>query len=353
MIELRSDTLTKPSAHMLDALLTADVGDDCYAEDQTVQRLESYCADLFGKASALFMPSGTMSNQVAIRALTNPGDEVLIEAGYHVNFFESSQTADLAKITLNSCTSEIGLMDVGTLSRLLDRKARWSSNYAQARLLVVENTVNSHGGRIFPLYMLKDLFEFTRPRGISIFMDGARLLNAVEATGVSPRQYAQYVDALTICFSKGLCAPFGSMLVGKADFVDRARKFRKWYGGALHQSGYMAAIAQYAIVHNRQQLAQDNRNAARLARLLSDVEGITVQQPETNIILIRVSDVVADENLFVAALERAGVRISPWTSGVVRLVTSSCVDESQIEPAADLIISTAVELRMKSQALAH
>lgn len=184
-------------------------------------------------------------------------------------------------------------------------------------------------------------------------MDGARLLNAVEATGVSPRQYAQYVDALTICFSKGLCAPFGSMLVGKADFVDRARKFRKWYGGALHQSGYMAAIAQYAIVHNRQQLAQDNRNAARLARLLSDVEGITVQQPETNIILIRVSDVVADENLFVAALERAGVRISPWTSGVVRLVTSSCVDESQIEPAADLIISTAVELRMKSQALAH
>lgn len=268
-VDLRSDTLTRPTRAMLLAMAESEVGDDCFGEDPTVQALEARCANLFGHEAALLLPSGTMSNQLALRCLTNPGDEVICDSSYHVNFFEASPTCDLAKVSVNPVTVADGILSPVNVDEAISRRARWSNAYAKPTLIWIENTINGHGGRIYPLDKLRDLSEYAQNSKLNIFMDGARLFNAIVATGIDPKVYGGMVTALTVCFSKGMGAPIGSVLIGSKDFVRRARVIRKWYGGAMHQSGFIAAAALFALDNNLVNLKTDHQNARSFYRKVS------------------------------------------------------------------------------------
>jgi threonine aldolase len=354
IIELRSDTMTRPDARMLVTMMKASVGDDCYGEDPTVLKLEAHCAELFGKQSALFMPSGTMSNQVALRALTQPGDEVIVPANGHFNFFEAAATADLAGVTVNPVdhvsgrdpeTNDDGILSVADVKRMIATRARWNTTYAVPGLIAIENTVNGAGGTIVPLDAMAELASFARRSGVPVYLDGARLHNACVATGVSPRAYAAEVYALSICFSKGLSAPFGSMLMGPADFIERARKYRKWYGGGLHQAGYMAAAALYAIQNNVDRLAEDHAAAHRLYQIVTATSPLCLREPQTNIVMMRCGHLGITAAEIVAAAHAAGVALIAWSADCVRAVTSRRVTTAMAETAGGVIAQVVNELR--------
>jgi threonine aldolase len=321
-IDLRSDTLTLPNEGMRRAMWEAEVGDDCYGEDVSVRRLEEHCARLFGKEEALFISTGTLSNQIAIRCLTQPGDEVILDASYHVYFFESAQTADLAKVTLNPCFTEDGVLTKADVARAIDSKPR-GPMYSAPRLLCAENTVNARGGRVFPIETLRSLRRFADANGLAVHLDGARLMNACAATGLSPAAYAACADSLSLCFAKGLGAPFGSVLADESSFIRSAKKYRKWYGGALHQSGVLAAAALYGIRNNAGRLVEDHANARLLADLLADLPDVVVdpETVETNIVMMDVSRLGISSFAFAEEAKGEGVLLFPWTPTVVRAVT--------------------------------
>lgn len=351
-IDLRSDTITYPSELMIAAMAKASDGDDCYGENTTVRELEWYCAEYFGKNAALFMPSGTMSNQVALRALTSPGDEIILHAACHINFFEAAQTADLARVALcplgrvrgPEMDQDAGILPPAALKWAIDAKAR-SSTYATPRLVVIENTVNAAGGTIHPLAAMAELRTVAHELGMTVYLDGARLLNACVATGVSPRAYAAEVDALSVCFSKGLCAPFGSILMGSRDFIEQARKYRKWYGGALHQSGYMAAAALYALRNNVDRLVEDHQAAHRLYEILSATTPLRLSEPQTNIVMLRCGHLGIPAAAIVAAARESGVALIAWSSDCVRAVTSQRVTIEMAETAAWMISRVVKDLQ--------
>ncbi|WP_369699945.1 threonine aldolase family protein [Alicyclobacillus sendaiensis] len=348
MIDLRSDTLTKPTEGMRRAMWQAEVGDDCYGEDPTVRLLEEKCAELFGKESAVFMPSGTMSNQIAIRCNTAPGDEVIIHHDYHVHFFESAQTADLAKVVLNPVRTSNGILTSKEIRDALESKPR-SAMYAQVTLVSVENTINAYGGRIYPFEELLLLRRETERLGLRVHMDGARLFNAIVATGIKPTQYGKVVDSLSICFAKGLGAPVGSMLMGTEEFAEKARKYRKWYGGGLHQSGVLAAAALYALENHVDRLAEDHANAKRLAEGLQSIPGIILapETVETNIVMFDVRQLGIDAQEFVAEARGEGVLLFPWARYTVRAVTNLGINRADIDLAIERLKKLCSRLRQE------
>lgn len=324
LIDLRSDTLTQACHKMREAIFSANIGDDGYEEDETTLELESYCADFFEKEAALFVTSGTMSNQIAIRYYTNPGDEIILDSSYHINYYEAGPTIDLGKVYLNTSNSKDGILTVSAIEEAISNKHR-SELYNFPTLICVENTINAHGGKIFPIEELTKIYNFSRKHSIPIHMDGARLLNATVATGISPKKYAAYVDSLTVCFSKGLGAPYGSILMGTKSFIQKVKKYRKWYGGGLHQSGFMAAAALYAIKNNIPRLAIDNHIAKKFAELLSDIELLNVDPVlvETNIIMLDVSQLGITSFDFVKEAKKMNILLYPWSKYCVRAVTYS------------------------------
>ncbi|SDO88608.1 L-threonine aldolase [Phyllobacterium sp. YR620] len=334
-VDLRSDTLTQPNIAMLEAMRLASVGDDCYGEDPTVQELEHFCADYFGTEAAMFMPTGTMSNQVAIRALTSPGDELILEAASHINFFEAAQTSDFSHVNLNVIHAKYGLLIPAEIIDAVATKARWSDTYARPRLLILENSVNGRGGRVYTLQQVAKLTSTARQHGMLTMLDGARLLNACVATGASPREYCKQFDAVSVCFAKGLGAPFGSVLLGSRDLIAHAKRYRKWFGGALHQSGYMAAAALFAIKNNVERLAEDHASAQLLAARLEGLPHIRISAPETNIVLIDVAELGITASDFVTRAQSAAVGLIAWTPQLVRAVTSMNVSSADIVAATD------------------
>lgn len=341
-IDLRSDTLTTPSIEMRRAMANAVVGDDCYGEDSTVQKLERVVADLFGKESALFMPTGTMSNQVALRIHTRPGDEVLTDAAYHIAYFESAQSSDLAGVMLNTCSSPRGVLDIETLERQIATKPR-GGNYAQVRLIWLENSISGCGGVVFPLPRLREISSFARTSGYHLHIDGARIFNAAIAEGQPFHAYGECCDTISICFAKGLGAPFGAALLGSAEQIREAKRFRKWYGGALHQSGIMAAGALYALEHNISRLAEDHSNARRLALLLghSPLLHVSTPDPETNMVYFNLRHDQITAAQFARECAREGVLLFPWTGDVVRAVTHLGITDNDIARAAAIISAVA------------
>jgi threonine aldolase len=337
-IDLRSDTLTHPSPGMIEVMAKAEVGDDAYGEDREVIALQEYCAEFFGKPAALLMPSGIMSNQVALRALTQPGDEVICDASYHINFFESAQSADLGKVTLNALSTEDGILTAESLKHALESKARWTNTYAAPTLVWLENSISTHGGSVYPFAAMQDVSAWSREQGLSVFIDGARILHACIAADVSPVNYAAQADALTMCFSKGLGAPFGSILVGDVDFIARARKFRKWYGGGLHQIGHLAAAALYALKNNVQQLVEDHDNAKILAELLAQEKRLILKPAETNMVTFDVAGLGVTASEFVRLAAEEGVRLMAWRGDEVRAVTSSNVTRAQAIQAGQKLL---------------
>ena len=328
--DLRSDTLTKPSLAMRAAMAAAEVGDDVYGEDPSVLRLEAHVAQLLGKESALFVPSGTMANQIALLVHTRRGDEVVVGEGTHCMHFEAGAAAAWSGVQF-AVVGRGGLFSTEEMLRAIRHRAE---QLPQTALIVVENTHNLGGGRVFPQTECVRLAEAARARGLALHMDGARLWNAAVATGMTPAALAAPFDTLSVCFSKGLGAPVGSAFVGSHEQVRAARRFRKMLGGAMRQSGILAAAALHALEHNRERLAQDHVAARGFAARLSGIPGVELAPVETNIVLLTIEGTDASEIARRAAEQ--GVLIHAMGPRL-RAVTHLDISEQDTLAAANLL----------------
>src|SRR5881397_2444379 len=290
MIDLRSDTVTKPSPAMREAMARAPVGDDVYGEDPTVNHLQEMAAALLGKAAALFVPSGIMANQLSIRVQTQPGDEVIVESRSHIVRYEHGAAAALAGVQLHWVGGDRGILEPGQVEAAIRPKDPYT---IPTTLICLENTHNSGGGSIYPLSTIERIHTVARGRGIPMHLDGARLFNAVVATGVSAAEYARHFETVSFCLSKGLGAPVGSLVVtNDRPMVDTLRHFRRMYGGAMRQAGILAAAGIYALEHNISRLKEDHEHARRLARLLQKIPTVSLDpdRVETNIVMFDLVD---------------------------------------------------------------
>lgn len=331
MIDLRSDTITQPTPAMRKAMAEAVVGDDVLGDDPTVRALEEHTAQLLGKAAAVFMPSGTMTNQVALRVHTEPGDELILEAEAHIYYYEGGGPAALSGVMCRLLPGEQGIITAAQIEQVLRPV---DPHFARTRLVCLENTHNRGGGKIFPLAEMARIADLCQARGLMLHLDGARFWNACVATGLSPGDYAKPFDTVSVCFSKGLGAPVGSALVGTAEQMQRARRFRKLFGGGMRQAGIVAAGALYGLQHQFERLAQDHANAKRLADDLANVSGVEVDpaKVETNIVVFGVPG--RSPQAVAEALKQAGVAMLPVGAERLRAVTSLMVDQEQVSQVA-------------------
>ncbi len=345
-IDLRSDTFTWPSLEMRQRMAAAEVGDDYYGEDASVNRLEAYCRELFGKEAALFTTSGMLSNQLAIAAQVSAGNEVVTGYTYHVNLFESAQFAAYAHVVINGRESSNGVLSVEEVQRAIESKPR-DLPYSQVELISIENTLGSHQGRVFPFEEIERLRAFSQARGIRLHMDGARLFNAHVAAGIPLHLYASMVDTLSVCFSKGLGAPFGSMLMGPREVIDRARRLRVWHGSGFHQIGIYADAAYFAITHHLSQLAEDHRLAKLLAERLAmtDGSGDDLDLVETNMVVLDCTRLGADAREFKRRCQESGLLVTVFPPNFIRLTLNRNIDEPQTLQAANILASVCEELR--------
>ncbi len=336
-LDLRSDTVTQPTPGMRDAMARAEVGDDVYGEDPTVNRLEAHVARLLGKEAALFVPSGTMANQLAIRAQTRHGDVVLAGENAHVALYESGGAAALSGV-------QIDALGRGGLFRGDDVRAAvhpHDVHYGPAALVAVENTHNVSGGRIFPLEQIRDVACAAREHGLRVHLDGARLWNAVAATGVAAATWAEPFDTVACCLSKGLGAPVGSLVAGDADAVAVMRRFRKMFGGGMRQAGVLAAAGLHALEHHLPRLAEDHAHARRLAVGLREA-GLAVEgTPETNMVMFSHDDVRG----FVRATRKRDLLIDPIAPGRLRAVTHLEIGPEDVEDALGRVREALADLR--------
>ncbi|HZR21754.1 MAG TPA: GntG family PLP-dependent aldolase [Verrucomicrobiae bacterium] len=334
VIDLRSDTVTKPTAAMRDVMARAEVGDDVFGDDPTVKELESETATLLGKEAALFTTSGTMANQLAIRSQTEPGDEILVEAGAHIYYYEGGGPAALSGVMCRCLAGQRGVFgaaDVEGALRPVD------PHFARTRLVCVENTHNRGGGKIWSREQIGEVTAAAREHGLLSHLDGARLWNASTASGVAEREYAAPFDSVSVCFSKGLGAPVGSALAGSKSLIDRARRFRKMLGGGMRQAGIIAAGALFALRNHRGRLAEDHAHAKLLASGLSGIPGLEVNpaEVETNMVRFRVKTMPAAQ--LVERLKARGVLILPVAPDTIRAVTNLMVSSKDIEEAVRII----------------
>jgi threonine aldolase len=335
IIDLRSDTVTKPSEAMRRAMARAEVGDDVYGEDPTVNRLQEMAAALVGKTAALFVPSGTMANQLALRAQAQPGQEVIVESKAHMVRYEQGAGGALAGVQFHWVPGERGIMTPEQVEAAIRPK---DPHTIQTALICVENTHNSGGGTIYPLATVERIGAIARQRGLPMHLDGARLFNAVVATGASATEYAKHFATVSFCLSKGLGAPAGSLIAtNDRDMLDKLRRFRRMYGGAMRQAGVLAAAGLYALEHNIARLKEDHDHARRLAQLLKQIPTVTLDLAavETNIIFFDVKSSRAPVDL-VAALKAEGVLINAVGGGTYRAVTHLDVSAEDVERAGQV-----------------
>jgi len=331
VIDLRSDTVTRPTPAMREAMARAEVGDDVYGEDPTVRALEERSAGLLGKEAALFVASGTMANQVALGVLARAGDEVVCDQGAHIVNYEGGALAALWGVQVRGLAGERGVLDPAAV----EAAVRPDDVHApRTRVVEIENTHNRGGGKIWPLERVRAVAEVAARRGLSVYMDGARLLNAVVATGVAARDYAAPATVASLCFSKGLGAPLGSVVAGPRELVKEARRLRKRLGGGMRQAGIVAAAGLYALEHHVARLADDHANAKRLGALLSELPGVTLRFPvETNLVFAAFQGRSAPE--LVARLRAAGVLCNAEGShpDLLRFVTHLDVSAGDVDEA--------------------
>jgi threonine aldolase len=335
IIDLRSDTVTKPTEAMREAMARAEVGDDVYGEDPTVNRLQEMVAGLLGKKAALFVPSGTMANQLAIRIQTQPGQEVIAESKAHIVRYEQGAAGALAGVQLHWVTGDRGIMGPEHIEAAIRPKDQHS---IQTALICLENTHNAGGGTIYPLSTIERIRAVASAHGVPMHLDGARLFNAVAATTLPPAAYAQHFETVSVCLSKGLGAPAGSLLLtNDPALIDKARRFRRMYGGAMRQAGILAAAGIYAVEHHIGRLKDDHDNAKRLARKLQQIPAVTInpQHVESNIIIFDIIGHRLCPSELVAALRREHVLINAVGGTSFRAVTHLDVSTRQIDTAAD------------------
>jgi threonine aldolase len=327
VIDLRSDTVTKPSAGMRRAMAEAEVGDDVYAEDPTVRVLEERTAELFGHEAALFVPSGTMGNQIGMRLVCEPGQEVLCDADAHVVTYEMGAAAAIFGISTRTVVSAGGRLDADQLIAQVRPKDNWHLTATAA--IAVENSHNRGGGLVQPLGELQRLWDWSREAGVAVHLDGARIWNASIASGVDLATYGRLADTASVCFSKGLGTPVGSVLVGSAERIATGRLWRKRLGGGMRQVGVLAAACLYALDHHLDRLAEDHEHAQLLAKRL----GVDPSTVETNMVVL--DDVAAP--VVAEAAKARGVLVSQVSARRIRLVTHLDVDRAGIDRAADVL----------------
>ena len=330
MIDLRSDTVTRPTPAMREAIARAEVGDDQFGDDPTVKRLEARVAELLGKEASLLFPTGMMANETAIMTLCAPSTEVVAEAHCHILDWEDGAPAQLAQVMVRGVPTADGVLSPEGVEGAI----RSNFNQPRTSLIEVENTHNAAGGKVTPLPTLRAIRSVADRHGLPLHLDGARLWNASVATGVPLADFAACADTVMVCLSKGLGCPVGSMLAGPKSVLDCARRNRRRLGGAMRQSGILAGAGLYALEHNIERLADDHARARRLGELLARVPGLAPVPPDTNILMVDLADDVMDAPTLVAGLKERGVLVTAFTNRRVRFVTHMDVDDAGIDGAA-------------------
>lgn len=333
IIDLRSDTITKPSNAMRQAIANAEVGDDVFGEDPTVNLLQEKVAKLFEKEAGLFVPSGVMANQIAIKSHTQGGDEVIVEYESHIIQYETAAPSILSSVQLMPVKGDYGIMQTHDVLNAIRPSAYY---FPKTSLVCLENTHNRAGGTIYPIDLIKEISDAVHERGINLHLDGARIWNASVATGIPLYEYARYVDSISVCFSKGLGAPVGSMLLGDKEFITRAHRYRKIFGGGMRQAGILAAACLYAVDHNIDRLAEDHGNAKRFSELLSDCTAFTINHNlvQTNMVMLDFTRSLITPIEALEKIQNAGVLLIPGSSTALRAVTHLDVTRTDVEEAA-------------------
>ncbi len=333
-VDLRSDTVTQPTAAMKRAMVEAPLGDDVFGDDPSVQRLEAMAAERLGKQAALFVPSGTMANQVAVRCHTRPGDLVIMAEAAHIYQYEGGAPAMISGVLIRLLPAERGLLEPAAVRAAIPPD---DIHFAPASLLCVENTSNRGGGSVYPLARLDALGALAQELDLATHLDGARIFNAQVASGVPAARIAQPFDSVSVCLSKGLGAPVGSVLCGSADLIRQARRVRKQLGGGMRQAGILAAAGVYALEFHVERMADDHARAQRLWQGLADGGWRVEGPPETNMVYAQVDDPMG----MVSRLAAAGLLCAAVGPGRIRLVTHLGVDDAGIERALSIFASLA------------
>jgi threonine aldolase len=332
MVDLRSDTLTHPSAEMRNAICKAEVGDDVFGEDPTINQLQQKMADITGKEAALFVASGTMGNQICIKAHTQPGNEIIVEKNSHLFNYECGSPALLSHVQVFPIPGQKGSFTVEQVRSAIRPP---DSHHPKTALICIENTHNRSGGTIFPIQDIKQISKFAREKNIKLHLDGARLWNASVATGIPIESYCDQVDSASLCFSKGLGAPVGSIIVGSHEFIKKAHYFRKAFGGGMRQAGVLAAAAIYAIENNFQRLEKDHKRAQILGDFISSLPGIDFDRESlhTNIIVFDVTKSGLSGEEVVNLLAKKGVKMLTFAGTKVRAVIHLHISDQDIQIA--------------------
>jgi len=334
IIDLRSDTVTKPNYPMRQFMANAEVGDDVLGDDPTVKKLEKLVAEMFGKEAALFVPSGTMANQLALRSQTEHGDEIIMDKTAHMYNYEGGAAAALSGVTCKLLSGERGIFDGNMIKEVL---RPINDHFPRTRMVVIENTSNRGGGSIWPLEMIEDVNSICKERGLKMHLDGARIWNAMAETEIPANKYGRYFDSISVCFSKGLGAPIGSAVIGSSELISRARRFRKMYGGGMRQVGIIAAGAIFALKQNLKRIIEDNQNAKILAEGLNKFPFIELnpRDVQTNIVIFNTMNIEAE--VLRSRLEKEGILCLTTSRFSIRMVTNLEVTREDIHKSLEIL----------------
>lgn len=328
MINLISDTITQPTPTMLEAMMNAEVGDDVFQSDPSVNALEALAAAMFGMEAALFCPSGTMTNQIALKTHTQPLDEVICDEKSHIFQSEVGGYAFHSGIAVNLLRGENGILNVEMIEKAIKPLFDW---LPRTSLVVLENTCNHGGGSFYTIEQIKPISELCKNKNLKLHLDGARLFNALVETGETPQQWGEAFDSISICLSKGLGAPVGSLLIGENDFIKRARRIRKAFGGGMRQAGFLAAAGIYALENNVKRLKEDNDNARKIGDILRGLPYVENLRPVmTNIVIFDVKPPLTG-NIFLEKVEKHGVKAVLFGPNTVRFVTHLHITDAMVE----------------------
>ncbi len=343
IVDLRSDTVTQPSTEMRAAIASAEVGDDVIGNDPTVDKLQKLTAEILGKEDSLYMPSGSMTNQIAVRLHCQPGDEFICEAGCHIYNYEQGAFAQLSGVVAKTVEGAGGVLQLSQLRGLIRPE---NEHLVRTKLICLENTHNRGAGKVQPYDTVAEICDWAHENGLRTHMDGARLFNAVAASGISAADWSQHFDTVSVCYSKGLGAPVGSALAGTREAIAEARRHRKLFGGGMRQVGIIAAGALYALENNLERLTDDHANLQILADAVRGTDGISLAPADvdTNIVFFQVDPKLGSAADFVAGLEAENVLVLATDPAVVRMVTHLDVDAAGAKRAAEVIPQVASQL---------
>lgn len=331
-IDLRSDTVTKPTAAMLEAMMQAEVGDDVFGEDPSMVALETKMAEMFGHEAALFCASGTMANQIAIKAHTQPMDEIILDKTAHIYYYETAGFAFHSGVSVKLIEGDRGRISAEQVAENIQPNFDW---LPKTSLVCLENTTNKGGGACYELDSIRSIRQLCLERNLLLHMDGARIFNAIVTKGYTPIEIGKQLDSIAVCFSKGLGAPVGSVLIGNSSVIRKARRIRKVFGGGMRQAGYLAAACQFAVDHHIEKLSTDHQHTQELCQTLAALNWVTdVRQPETNILIFSVAPPV---ELVISKLREEGILSIQFGPTDIRMVTHLDISRPMIERTQEVL----------------